>query len=296
MKVLVIGDRGQLGRELTRQAIGLEMECRGCDLAEIDITDRDSVVRVVNNPGVSIVINAAAYTAVDKAESEPEAAFAVNRDGAAHLAETCRKAGLPLIQVSTDYVFNGKKKAPYLETDQMAPLGVYGRSKAAGEEAVSSILKEHVTVRTAWLYGVYGHNFVKTILRLARERESISVVDDQFGGPTFASDLAGGLLEIARQIVEGKKEPWGSFHYCGRGKTSWHGFASEIVKEAGAYEQLKVREIKPIPTSEYPTPARRPAYSVLDCSRLKATFGLEPPFWKDSLAEMLKRLYKGDCS
>ena len=218
-------------------------------------------------PRLSSVINAAAYTAVDRAESGSEAAFAVNREGPAHLADRCRKRGIPLIHVSTDYVFDGEKGKPYVEEDPIAPLGVYGKSKAAGEAEVRQRLPEHIIVRTAWLVGVHGHNFVKNMLRLGRERETLKVVSDQQGCPTFAADLADAILVMAKQAEIRKLVPWGTYHYCGRGETTWHGFAEAIFEIAGQYEKFALKNLLPISTAEYPTPVKRPANSVLDCTK-----------------------------
>jgi len=244
----------------------------------------------VNRSGVSLVVNAAGHTAVDQAESEPELAFAANRDGPAYLASACGKAGIPLVHISTDYVFDGQKKGAYLVTDPVSPLSVYGKSKAAGEVEVRKHLREYLILRTGWVYGIHGHNFVKNMLRLGREREVVQVVTDQYGCPTFAADLAETILRIATQFLEGGQVHWGTYHYCGKGVTSWHGFAEEIFRLASGYESLKVKRVEPISTSEYPTPAQRPASSILDCSVLAKTFGIHPQPWAESLAQMLEML------
>jgi dTDP-4-dehydrorhamnose reductase len=291
VRVLVIGANGQLGWELCRRGKKQGFEIIPLDLPEFDITDRPSVKREVSQADAGLAINAAAYTAVDQAESEPELAFAVNRDGPAHLASSCAEFGIPLISVSTDYVFDGNKKGPYVETDPVCPLGVYGNSKAAGEEEIRDRLTEHIIVRTSWLYGVHGHNFVKTMLRLGREKESIGVVADQYGCPTYAADLAEKILTITARINEGCNFAWGTYHYCGSGETSWHGFAEKIFELAKQYDLLAVKNVKPIATSDYPTPAKRPANSVLDCSLLIRTFGISPPLWHESLSLALKKIF-----
>jgi dTDP-4-dehydrorhamnose reductase len=223
---------------------------------------------------------------------EPEAALAVNRDGVAHLAVLCREAGLPLLHVSTDYVFDGAAARPYGEEDLAGPLGMYGRSKWEGEEAVRGCHQEHVIVRTAWLYGCHGRNFVKTMLRVAQEREVLRVVDDQYGCPTWSRDVAEALVTICRRIAQDRdRVPWGTYHFCGAGQTTWYGFAQAIIAAARAYEPLRVQEVVPIPTSAYPTPAKRPAYSVLDCSKVQAVFGITPRPWRASLHDCLRELY-----
>ena len=244
----------------------------------------------MSQSGASLVINAAAYTAVDKAESEEDIAYAVNKDGPAYLASACKEAGIPLIHVSTDYVFDGSKKGPYLESDPVSPLGVYGRSKAAGEEEIRSRLQKHIILRTAWLYGIHGSNFVKTMLRLGKERQSLRVVSDQYGCPTYASDLAEAILAISENHLEGRKIVWGTYHFCGGGFTTWHAFAEEIFRIACRYQSFNVKEIVPIGTSEYPTAAKRPHNSVLDCSLLRKNFGIIPHPWEESLAVMIEKL------
>jgi dTDP-4-dehydrorhamnose reductase len=291
MRILLTGANGQVGWELSNRGAKRGLEILALDHSDLDITDPVSVSREVNRPGVSLVVNAAGYTAVDQAESEPELAFAVNRDGPAYLASACGKAGIPLVHISTDYVFDGQKKGVYLVTDPVSPLSVYGKSKAAGEVEVRKHLREHFILRTGWVYGVHGHNFVKTMLRLGREREVVQVVTDQYGCPTYAADLAETILRIATQFLEGGQVHWGTYHYCGKGVTSWHGFAEEIFRLASGDSSLKVKRVEPISTSEYPTPAQRPASSILDCSVLEHTFNIHPQPWAESLAQMLAVLF-----
>ena len=296
MRILLTGANGQVGWELSNRGGQRGFEVLALDRADLDITDPVSVSREVNRPGVSLVVNAAGYTAVDEAESEPELAFAVNRDGPSYLASACGKAGIPLVHISTDYVFDGRKEGAYLVTDPVSPLSVYGKSKAAGEVEVREHLKEHLILRTGWLYGVHGDNFVKTMMRLGREREVIQVVDDQYGCPTYAADLAETILRIATQFLEGGQVHWGTYHYCGKGVTSWHGFAEEIFRLASGYESLKVKRVEPISTSEYPTSAKRPTSSILDCSVLANTFNIHPQPWAESLARMLEVLFSVEKS
>ena len=291
MKVLVTGASGQVGWELSRSCVRNGFEILALDRINLDITDQSAIYRKVRESGVSLVVNAAAYTAVDQAESESEVAFAVNCDGPANLASACAEAGIPLIHISTDFVFDGKKKGPYRETDQVSPLNVYGKSKAAGETGVRERLQEHIILRTAWLYGVHGRNFVRTMLQLGQERDLIQVVADQHGCPTYSADLAEAILRIVVKARENGQLSWGTYHYCGKGITTWHGLAQETLDLAGRHTSLRVKEIKPISTAEYPTPAKRPANSALDCSLIEKTFNIHPRPWQESLAQMIRVLF-----
>jgi dTDP-4-dehydrorhamnose reductase len=287
--ILVTGADGQLGSELLRRAARYDLTATGLTRAELDITDAQAVQRTVLQSGAMVIVNAAAYTAVDKAESEQERAFAVNRDGVAHLAAACAEANIPLIHVSTDYVFDGTKTTPYGEDDPVHPVSVYGASKEAGEQALRSTMARHIILRTAWVYSPYGNNFVKTMLRLARERDSLKVVADQHGCPTAAGDIADAILQIVRRIGTGGDIPWGTYHYCGAGSTTWHGFAEAIVQLATPALGRSVPVI-PITTAEYPTPAQRPANSVLDCTRIREYLDIHPRPWRESLAEVVAEL------
>jgi dTDP-4-dehydrorhamnose reductase len=238
------------------------------------------------------VINAAAYTQVDKAESEESLAFAVNKTGSTNLAQICAKNEIPLFQVSTDYVFDGQKNAPYHESDPISPIGVYGRSKAAGETEIRSNLKEHIILRTSWLYGVHGQNFVKTMLKLAKTKEIIRVVSDQYGGPTSAGDLAKAILVMAVKWQRQSVMAWGTYHYCGQGIVSWYEFAEAIIELARRYMEVKTNRVEPITTADYPTKARRPAFSALDCNLIKKNFGINPKPWRESLKYMIQRLFE----
>jgi dTDP-4-dehydrorhamnose reductase len=294
MRILLTGANGQVGWELSNRGGQRGLEVLALDRSGLDITDPVSVSKKVNHSDVSLVVNAAGYTAVDQAESEPELAFAVNRDGPAYLASACGKAGIPLVHISTDYVFDGQKKGAYLATDPVSPLSVYGKSKAAGEVEIRKHLREHFILRTGWVYGIHGDNFVKTMLGLGREREVVQVVADQYGCPTYAADLAETILKIAAQLLKGGQVHWGTYHYCGKGVTSWHGFAEAIFAVAAAYVALKVRQVEPISTADYPTPAKRPANSVLDCSLVERSFGIVPKPWNESLARMLEQVLAGE--
>lgn len=292
MKVLVVGCNGMLGQDLMLRLGRSQYHAVGLDIPAIDITDGKDLQSKVERLAPALVINCAAYTAVDRAESEAELAFSVNRDGSANLAKVCSRQGAVLVHISTDYVFDGNHRAPYRETDPANPLGVYGQSKWEGEEAVRREVAEHLIVRTAWLFGARGQNFVKTILRLSRERDEVRVVADQFGCPTWTGDLADALVTMTNQIGQ-KRTPiqWGTYHFCGSGKTTWHGFAEVIVAEGRQRERLRVKRVIPITTAEYPTPAARPAWSVLDCGKIERNFGIVANKWQDGLSAMMSELY-----
>jgi dTDP-4-dehydrorhamnose reductase len=289
-RILVIGRSGQLAACLAALSWpkGLEVVCRG--RGDFALADQASVLALVAAEAPAVIVNAAAYTAVDRAEAEPEAAYALNRDGPAHLALAAAEAGVPLIQVSTDYVFDGTKPGPYLEDDPIAPLGVYGASKAAGEQAVRQRLAAHVIVRTSWVYATFGGNFVRTMLRLGRERPELGVVDDQVGRPTYAPDLARALAGVASGLAAGRQDGFGTFHLSGGGApVSWYGFATAIFQRAAA-AGAAVPRLRPIATCDYPTPARRPANSVLDCTRIRAVHGVSLRPWPEALDEALGAL------
>jgi dTDP-4-dehydrorhamnose reductase len=292
VKLLVTGCAGQLGVELMRQAPG----SLGLARDRLDISDREAVAAALTaakTEGCAIVVNAAAYTGVDKAESDRANAFAVNRDGPGNLAEACARLDLPLIHVSTDYVFDGSKHGAYVETDRVAPLGVYGASKEAGERAVRGRLNQHLIVRTSWVYAGHSANFVKTMLRLAGERDELRVVDDQHGIPTSAGDIARAILAIADKLHAARAEsryiPWGTYHYAAIGPTTWCGFARAIVEWAAARTGRRPK-VTAIATAEFPTPARRPANSVLDCARIEQAFAPPRRPWQDGLNEVLDQL------
>jgi dTDP-4-dehydrorhamnose reductase len=291
MKVLVTGADGQLGRELVRLGQSVDFEVYGLNRHQLDITNEIKLKQIVAHISPSLVINAAAYTHVDRAENESDLAYAVNKDGPTYLARYCANNQLKLIHISTDYVFDGTKSRPYQESDPVAPLGVYGRSKAQGEAAIRSILPNHIIVRTAWLYGVYGNNFVKTILKLAVEKPTLQVVADQFGSPTSAEGLAEALLTISKKINANDKIDWGTYHYCCKGITTWHGLAERIIELAAPYAALQTRQVEAITTAEWPTPAKRPPYSALNCTRIKNRFGIDPEPWPQSLKHTIDRIF-----
>jgi dTDP-4-dehydrorhamnose reductase len=281
-----------LGVDLVSIAQQQGIDAVGIDLPEYDITQADNVEKLFLESGpIDIVINSAAYTAVDKAESDPELAYAVNRDGAANLARVCEQNRVPLIHISTDYVFSGYQTKPYMPDDPIDPQGVYAKSKAAGEEAIRQLLKSHIIIRISWLFGVHGNNFVKTMLRLGRERETISVVDDQIGAPTYAGDLADALLQVAKMVCQSASN-WGTYHYCNQGALTWCAFARKILTYARPYESFAVQDVISILTANYPTPAPRPYYSVLDCNTFDQTFQIPRRPWEVALKEMLAILYE----
>lgn len=287
MRVLVTGARGQLGSELVRQALQRGWLVVPLARTDLDIGDREAVGRAIETAKPSAVLNAAAYTRVDDAERDPGEAMRVNADGPCTLARACHEEGIPIVHFSTDYVFDGRSSRPYHPDDPPSPLGAYGRSKWEGERAVREESDRHIILRTAWLFGVQGHNFVKSILRLAGSGERLRVVDDQVGSPTAAEDLARAALkalEHARDTGTG----WGVHHFVNAGQTTWHGFAERIVAQArGA---VLVREIERIASTDLDLPAPRPAYSVLDTTSFVQTFGFAPRPWEVALAHVLERM------
>lgn len=289
MKLLVLGAGGQVGRELCRLAWPAGYRLAAFDRDGVDIAQREPVFAAVARERPDVVINAAAYTAVDRAESEPEQAWAGNCTGPAVLAAACHAAGIPLVHLSTDYVFDGSKPGPYREDDPVSPLGVYGASKEAGDRAVREALARHVILRTAWVYSAHGHNFVKTMLRLAADRPVLRVVADQTGSPTSAADIAAAIGEIVQRLASGEAK-WGTYHFAGGGAVTWHGFAEAIFDIAVPWRGPPPR-VEPITTAEYPTPARRPANSVLDCGRIGEAYGIVPRPWRAALADVIGELY-----
>lgn len=284
MRILVCGAGGQVGRALTR--LGTDHELLAMDRKRLDISDAAAVAQTVRETRPAVVINAAAYTAVDRAESEPDQAFMVNERGPEVLAQICAELEIPLFHISTDYVFDGSGTGAYRVDHPAAPLGVYGRSKWAGELRVRECLPRHLILRTSWVFGLEGNNFVGTMLRLGAERESLGIVDDQRGCPTYADHIAMVLLDLAGRSLS-EELPWGTYHYCDAPETTWYGFAREIFARAARTRTLALRELRPIATSEYPTPARRPANSVLDCGRLATAFGIVPRPWTAGLTQIL---------
>lgn len=288
--ILVFGAEGQLGREVMALAKARGIEVVGCNRVQADITDLSAVEAAIFSVRPRIVLNAAAYTAVDKAESEREAAYAANVVGAELVARAAAAQRLPIIHISTDYVFDGTKIGAYVETDPIAPLGVYGMTKAEGEARVREKNSRHFILRTAWVYGRFGANFLKTILRLSREREELRIVADQYGCPTATQDLAEAIFAIDRAWAGGV-DATGTYHFAGAGATTWHGFASVIV-EAQAQATGRRPKVTPISTADYPTPARRPANSELDSHLFSAVFGYRARAWQTRAQETVEMLLK----
>lgn len=275
MVVLVTGGNGQLGQALQSIAGNYpEIDFHFAGSAEADITDKENLHRLFSQIKPDYCINAAAYTAVDKAESEPEKAHAINVIGAQNLAQICSEFQTKLIHISTDFVFDGAKRSPYVETDATNPQGVYAQTKLDGEKAIIAAMEQYFIIRTAWVYSKFGNNFMKTMLRVAEQRDSLNVVNDQIGTPTNAVDLADALA----QIIQTGKPAYGIYHFSNEGSISWYDFAREIFD----INHVSV-ELNPIPTSSYPTPAKRPEYSVLDKSKIKQIFGIAIKDWKESL-------------
>jgi dTDP-4-dehydrorhamnose reductase len=294
--ILVLGGQGQLGQELQRQAALRGEKLTALSRADCDIADTQAMTRAILGLWPRVVVNCAAYTAVDRAESEPDMASRINAEGARVVAGITNEAGLPLIHLSTDYVFDGTKAGAYVEDDPIAPLGAYGRSKAEGEANVRRMQRRHVILRTAWVYGAFGHNFLKTMLRLSGERDELRIVADQRGSPTGTAGLANAILDIAPKLHAARKSNdnslWGTYHLTGPEPTTWHGFASEIVAMQAEFTG-KRPPVTAIATSDFPTPARRPANSVLDCSRIRKAFGVELPPWREETARAVKELLGG---
>ncbi len=289
MKVLVVGGRGMLGRELQPRLEQAGFRVAAPGRSDLDITREGEVWLALEKIAPNLVIDCAAHTAVDRAESEPEAAFAVNRDGARNLARVCRRIGVPLLHLSTDYVFDGNAARPYKEEDSTHPLNVYGLSKWQGEEAIRRELPAHLIVRTSWLYGAYGRNFVTTILERTREMEEIQVVADQWGCPTWTGALAEALTVMSRRIQENPPGiNWGTYHFCGAGYTTWYGLAREIVMQSQGLGVVGATRVLPVTTSEYPTLARRPRWSVLSCQKIEINFGIIPRPWQQGLKQFLR--------
>jgi dTDP-4-dehydrorhamnose reductase len=284
IKLLLTGFKGQVGHCLLNQAQALGWNVLAVDRDELDITDRQSVLAQVEAFQPHVIVNAAAHTAVDKAEVEIDASYAINRDGPAYLAEAAHNVGAVMLHISTDYVFAGNKEGLYVETDAVEPQGVYGASKLAGEVAIAEHCPRHLILRTAWVFGEHGNNFVKTMLRLGTQRDSLGVVADQWGGPTYAGDIAAALLVMARQALLPDFSAWGVYHFAGEPHVSWCQFAKtifQVAEEQGLLARLP--QVNGITTAEYPTPAQRPANSRLDCRKIQQVFGIAPSDWRVAL-------------
>jgi dTDP-4-dehydrorhamnose reductase len=290
MTVLQFGESGQVARELLRQTDGA---CRILSFARsrADFTDPGAAAAIVRDaPVCDAVINAAAYTAVDKAEAEEAIAMTVNGEAVGRLAQACAARSVPLIHLSTDYVFDGRKNGPYREDDPVDPINAYGRSKLEGENRIREALAQHVIMRTAWVYSPYGANFLKTMLRLGMERDVLRVVNDQQGAPTAAADIAGTLRAILHRLrVYPAPDLFGTFHYSGGGKATWYDFAGAILAEGRKFFPVKAK-LEAIPSSQYPTPAARPQNSLLDCSKIESVYDIRPVPWENGMRDAIARL------
>jgi dTDP-4-dehydrorhamnose reductase len=290
-KILVLGCSGQVGNQLVKIVCPEELVITGLSHAEADITRKNDISNVIQESKCSLVINAAAFTEVDAAENKKDKAYEINEKGTFNVGEACHKAGIPLIHISTDYVFDGTKNIGFTEDDLVNPLGVYGASKNAGEFALRKVLNEHIILRTSWVYSATGKNFVKTILRLGDEHGEISVVDDQIGCPTSAHEIAQVIIEMAKQIIFYKKQDkWGTYHYCGDTEMTWYAFACQMYKVISKLNGCSVPKIIPITTDKYPTEARRPRNSVLNCLRIDQVYGVQQQSFVSNLSQVLKEL------
>jgi dTDP-4-dehydrorhamnose reductase len=295
-KILLTGVNGQVGHALKTRLS--QYEVFALTREQLDLTRTHDIKRVVREIKPDIIINPAAYTAVDKAESEPELAYAINATAAQILAEEAARLNAGLIHFSTDYVYDGCKTSPYLETDGVNPMSVYGKSKLAGEEAIGEIGLPHLILRTSWVYGAYGKNFLKTILRLAAERDNLRIVADQFGAPTSSESIANGVVQVLDVWQTNQENQTGAYHFTNTGEASWHGFSCEIVIQYNALKhtnnwpalKMDVENIAAISTADYPTPAVRPANSKLDNAKLKNVFKLELPSWQQGLQQVMQTL------
>jgi len=287
VKILLLGANGQVGWALAKQAQQRGLEVIPLQRHQLDITDHEAVQQAVRRTSPAVVINAAAYTAVDQAEKEQALAYAVNRDALLSIAQACVAQHVPLLHISTDYVFDGCQRTPYHVDDAVNPMSVYGLSKWQGEEAIRQHLEQHIILRTSWVYGSHGNNFVKTIIKLAQAREELNVVDDQWGCPTPAASIANALLAICDQLSGSNANTWGTYHFTGAPPTTWFRFAEKIIHRAETCIPLRLKQLSPITTEEFPTPAVRPRYTVLNCEKLVKTFNIEPIPWESSLTTLI---------
>jgi dTDP-4-dehydrorhamnose reductase len=293
IRTLVFGRSGQLGWEL-RHKLACFGGVAGAGLPEVDFSKLDTIRNAVRAAAPAVIVNAAAYTAVDKAESEPELAMAINGTAPGVLAEEARRLGSMLVHYSTDYVFDGTKQGPYVETDAPNPLNVYGRTKLAGDQAIESVGGNYLILRSSWVYGARGSNFLLTILRLAKEREELRIVDDQIGAPTSSECIAQATANILAQVLAptggGLEGRSGIYHLTCGGETTWFGFAKALLTRSAATSGVAIPKLIPIKTSEYPRPAQRPANSRLSCKRLEETFGVRMPHWEEAMSLVLETL------
>lgn len=286
MRFLITGAKGQVGASLVEQLTG-KAEVTALDRAELDITDQAAVKKAIETVRPEVVINAAAYTAVDRAENEAAVAEAVNVAGVRYLAQATQSVGALLLHISTDYVFAGDDDGAYTENSPTAPQSVYGKTKLEGEQAALQANEKTIVLRTSWVFGERGNNFVKTMLRLGKERDALAVVSDQIGGPTYAGDIAAALIKIADEITSDRTDAFGIYHFSGRPYVSWYEFAQAVFTQADLQKILKKRPlVNKISSTDYPTLAKRPANSRLDLSKIKNTFGIEPSDWCKALENL----------
>lgn len=288
-KILLTGAKGQLGNEIVDLAKNLNLKLYPVTHTQLNITNLEKIEYVLATIQPNYIINAAAYTAVDKAEKESELAFSINALGVKNLAKIAQKYDITLLHISTDYIFDGQKKNPYSEEDEAQPLSTYGQSKLSGENFLRNIWYKHIILRVSWVFGVFGNNFVKTIIRLAGERNELRIITDQKGAPTYAGDIAQALLKIIECLDKGQTD-WGTYHYTGTPALSWYEFAKNIVNEAKQHQQFILKEIIPITASEYPSIAHRPFNSELACQKITQTFNIKPNNWSDGLYKVIKIL------
>lgn len=294
MTVLVTGAGGQVGGALVRRAQSLGIGVADLSRGALDITDGAAIDAVLDHIRPDVVVNPAAFTQVDAAESDPDAAFAVNATAVASLGRACATRGVPLLHLSTDYVFPGGVARPYTEEDAVAPVNTYGRSKAAGEALLREVHGAHVIVRTSWVFGARGGNFVHTMLRLARERDEVRVVADEVGCPTAADALADALLTLVQSMVEPGFRDWGTYHCCGTPAVSRADFARALFEAAERIGGLPTARVRDIPADAFPSAARRPSYTAMDCGRLRGVFGIECEAWHAGLDRMLRELARSE--
>lgn len=295
MRLLIAGWHGQVARALIEAAPSLpHIKALAAGRAALDVRDPRSIERAFSDISPDVVINTAAYTAVDQAETDQDAAFALNREGARLLARAAARRDVPIVHLSTHYVFDGTKDAPYAESDPPAPMTVYGRSKLEGERVVAEINPRHVIIRTGWVFGTMGRNFATNILTAAKANEPLRVVADQHGNPTYAPHLAAALLDVAHRLAAGPAAEglWGTYHAAGAGGVTWHGLATEILTQASIANGGEPR-ITPIASADYPTAAPRPANSALDCTHFYDVFGLRLPPWQEGVAACVGRFLGG---
>lgn len=290
--ILVTGKNGQVGFELQRSLAALG-EVVAVDVDDCDLTNTAAIVALVETVKPNLIVNPAAYTAVDKAETEADLAFAINATAPKVLAAQANLLQIPIIHYSTDYVFDGTKQGWYLEDDPTNPQSIYGKTKWQGEKNVRALCSQHVILRTSWVFGVHGSNFLKTILKLAQERDTLNVIADQFGAPTSASLLAESAALIAKRLLQGEAVKFGTYHLVAGGETTWHGYASKVValaNQLGVRTKVQAKDIKPIPTEAYPLPAPRPKNSKLSTDKIRVAYGIDIPDWSLDVEHVLKQV------